>query len=277
MIADIELLSALLPGQEPLLVPRLKLIYQPLTKVGCKSLKSWLFILDDFDKYEDNIDEYYAQATDEHYNVDKSFHIHNLASTRYGMFTNGIIRPPTFKVPQEYYSYKKVLFVRNPWDRIASCFVDKAVPANQYWKLANMQNWFKKIDSRPEYFSEDGRFTFEGFLEAVGRVIEDEITEYFDPHWLPQSLTAYTFLDEYDEIGKLETLNEDIERIGSTLDTTVPPVGIVDKVVDRDGNHSEKKTKAGNYESFFLNSDLIKKVEQIYADDIDLFKYTYGQ
>ena len=277
MKVDVELLSILLPGQEPLAVDKYKIVYQPLTKVGCKSLKSWLFLLDEHSEHSSTDNGYYRTVTEDHYNKDSTFHIHNLASARFGVFTNGKLLPPTWKLSKEYGSYKKIVFVRNPWNRIASCYVDKVLPTKQYYKVVQLQNWFREIDNSKKYFDKEGRFTFRGFVEAVGMVLEDENINLYDPHWIPQTTTMYTFIDEYDEIGKLETLNDDIVSFGLKYNFPTRTVGVVDKVLDKNGNHVEKKNSAGKYESFFVDLDLIERVNEIYIDDIELLNYTFEQ
>ena len=36
----------IIPGQEPLVCDPYKFVYQPMTKVGCKTFKTWMFMLD---------------------------------------------------------------------------------------------------------------------------------------------------------------------------------------------------------------------------------------
>lgn len=281
---DSSLINILLPGQEPLVSHEYKFIYQPLTKVGCKSIKSWMLLLkevqeQDFDPnnslHLEEISKMYTSFTYRHYDKEDSFHIHNLANKFFGAYTNGYIKHPFWELDSKLESYKKIVFVRNPWNRIASCYVDKVTSKSQYYRIKQMQEWFREQNYKEEFFDKDGRFTFEGFLEAVGYVIDNKVQAFYDPHWLPQKTAMEAFIDEYDYIGRIESLDNDIKEVQSLFYIPAVHVGNVDKTIDKEGNYTEQKSSAGKYEKFFLNYSNIDKVVEIYNQDIELLNYTY--
>ena len=134
----------------------------------------------------------------------------------------------------------KFAFVRNPFDRIASCFRHVI----QKGSLQGIQG-HSKLHSR---------MSFEDFLD----VVEETEIKNMDIHFRPQ----YTFIPETpDFIGKFEDLNEDyakiIQKIGIKPAPELP---------------HENKTAKTIYKDYY-NSSTIKKVLNIYKKDFELFGY----
>lgn len=274
-------IPGMLPGQEPLKFDKYKIIYQPLTKVGCKTFKTWLLILETLQDYEfipDNKEHQqqalnlYNQFTDLHYQKGNGFSLHLKAHEKFGMFTNYELNE-SFKIKPEFEDYHKILVVRNPWERIASCFVDKFTREIQYSKATYLQSWFLNEITAGEkeiYQDSNGRITFPGFIEALYRIFKNNLTQYLDPHWVPQTFTSNCFTDNYDSIIKIEDIDEDFKTIQKELKLPVIPSSFT--VVDR-GLNSEKKVQSSKYDYLLTDIELIDKIEDIFVDDVSNFSY----
>lgn len=274
-------IPGMLPGQEPLKFDKYKLIYQPLTKVGCKTFKTWLLILDTLQDYEFSPDNHehqlqalnlYNQFTDLHYEKGNGFSLHLKSHEKFGMFSNNELSE-SLKIKPEFKNYYKILVVRDPWNRIASCFVDKFIREVQYSKASYLQSWFLNEITTGEkeiYQDANGRITFPGFIEALHRIFKNNLTEYLDPHWVPQSFTSKCFIDNFDSIIKIEDIDKDFKLIQNKLGLPVIPSSFT--VVDR-GLNSEEKKQSSKYDYFFTDTELIDKVGDIFVDDVSNFSY----
>jgi hypothetical protein len=161
------------------------------------------------------------------------------------------------KISYKYNDYFKFAFVRNPWDRLVSCFRNKIRDDSS---LSN--KWFENGVSRGLlcYGTFRPMMSFEEFVEAVLEIPDLEAEKHFR--------SQYTFLvDSNGEIipnffGKFENLNWDLmhvcERIG---------------IHNPDLPHLQKSVRK-NYRDYYSN-ELREKVRNRYSRDIELFGYTF--
>lgn len=138
--------------------------------------------------------------------------------------------------------YFKFGFVRNPWDRLVSCWCNKVVDSNYYnfdeETLQKMQN-------------------FENFVEYVSSLDIENCEQHL------RMQTSLIDLNNVDYIGRFETFHQDLcevfERIGIKLTA-------VEK-----RNVSSKKQSYRNY----YNDELREKVAQMYRKSIQIFSYKF--
>ena len=141
-----------------------------------------------------------------------------------------------------YGKYFKFCFVRNPWDRIVSCWHDKVVHLN----------YFK--------FSDPERAEMSSFANFVNFVSGLDL-ETCDPHLRLQC--RLIDLNHIDYLGRLESLNSDLSKIFHILG--IPLKDIEAKNVSSGRIH---------YHAYY-DKALIEKVYQLYRRDIQIFDYDY--
>lgn len=155
-------------------------------------------------------------------------------------------------------------FVRNPWDRLVSCYRNKMLAdedATYYAKQSGDERDY--IDGVFLSFRKFGTFkkgmTFEQFVHAVSEIPDSEA----DPHFQSQHcmLTDETgeFLPNF--LGKFETLNSDFNRLCAIYKIS----GNLDHL---------RPSGSRNYLNYY-SPDLIDKVGERYHMDIALFGYTF--
>ena len=139
-------------------------------------------------------------------------------------------------------SYFKFGFVRNPWDRLISCWHNKVVKENYF---------------RFENYTHEKMKTFENFVNFVSDLNIDKC----DRHLRSQS--ALIDLNMVDYLGRMETFDVDANYIFQKL-------GLPEKQIARKNVTSDKKS----YEIYY-DEHLAKKVALIYQKDIQIFGYQF--
>lgn len=138
--------------------------------------------------------------------------------------------------------YFKFAFVRNPWDRLASCWRDKVINHDGL-ELDGIEREQLK--------------SFESFVNYVSGLNIDEC----DRHLRSQS--ALIDLNMIDYLGRMETFEEDAGYIFRRL-------GLPEKEMEK------KNVSAGkeNYREYY-NDQLLELVAQVYRKDIQIFGYQF--
>lgn len=143
---------------------------------------------------------------------------------------------------QFYKSYFKFAFVRNPWDRLVSCWYNKVIDSN-YFRL-----------SQPDRLK---LHIFEYFVDWVAA----KNIETCDRHLRLQS--RLIDLNQLDFLGRFETMDTDLLEVAHTL-------GLVEVTIERK-NVTENRQP---YQAYY-NDTLRQKVADIYRKDIRLFGYKF--
>jgi len=247
------------------------LIYIPIPKVACTSLKIWflktspdLEIQPDPASWKVN-----AWLGDE----GNRYLLQDLAPLRDGrMF--------------------RFAFVRNPWSRLVSTYlnriVGRGIEHRQLMKKLSRGDWYR-FDKRALYYvrkrirgvgwAERAEVTFREF---VTREVAVTPPMEMDPHWRPQ----YTFLGEHelDFIGRFEQLTEDLEALCGKLGISadLPELNRSQYVDLDDGKqfadcpqaHLRAMPAMPRYRQFYT-PDLVDEVARVYAKDLDRFGYRF--
>ncbi len=144
------------------------------------------------------------------------------------------------KVGKYNQSHFKFAFVRDPFDRLASCF-------RHVIQKGALQN----IQSHPDFYR---NMSFSQFIDAVEKIDVKDM----DIHFRPQN----TFIPEkVDFLGKFENIQEDYLKV-------CEKIGIKNFV----SLLHQNKTNKTIFKDYYT-SEIIKKVVKIYKRDFDLFGY----
>jgi hypothetical protein len=146
--------------------------------------------------------------------------------------------------------YFKFAIVRNPWDRLLSC-----------WKNKIEMPW--RESERAYYYKVLGLDLLKDitFAEFIRRLNDDKLL-YADKHWA--QLHSLIDLDSIDFIGRLENLQED-------FNTICDKIGIPQQQLPHE-NKSEHK----HYTEYY-DEETKQIIAEKYAKDIEMFGYKFGQ
>ena len=186
-------------------------------------------------------------------------------------------------------SYFKFSFVRNPWNRLISAYLDKFVVKPNIRKSLFLPKHIKEVVKavyESEGLSPDYKksITFRQFVEYL----KSTKNEYLDGHWKPQYL--YLGETQFDFVGQLENLSEDFEYVKNKLSikdfdlphtnktTSVEGVNC-SKELSADKNYADhypseliKLKKLPGYSEFYT-PELVDIIRQRYIKDIEKFGY----
>ena len=148
---------------------------------------------------------------------------------------------------QEYPKVFKAGFVRNPWDRLLSCYLQK--------KVYKRHKFYKRNNIDPE-------ISFPDFVKTVCAIPDWKA----DKHFRSQFTFVCNFEGELltDYIGRFEYLNEDFNtmcRLANLPNAVLP----------------HWNTTAHEVYTKYYTPVLVDQVAQRYEIDLALFGYKYGQ
>ncbi len=154
--------------------------------------------------------------------------------------TNNLIENSGNNIPYLSYRFKnhfKFCFIRNPWDRLVSCYSNKVVN-----KQAFRECWDKDFDFFIRYISKQN-------------------LKYSNKHFRPQ---IHLFpVTDVNFIGKMENYSDDLNKVMEQLN------------IDFQIQHLNK-SKHKHYTEYYSNENR-EIVEKLYKDDIDLGNYRFGE
>ncbi len=138
--------------------------------------------------------------------------------------------------------YKSFCIVRNPWDRVVSCYEYAKMDLSFYHSIEGDSIWGKHVD----YDKLKGA----SFEECVALLESGELKHQ---GWGPQHVWSHTRFVSVDEVIKLEELGDSLYGVSIKTLNTSPNKG---------------------YKSYYT-PELFERVGKIYKDDILLFDYDY--
>jgi len=141
-----------------------------------------------------------------------------------------------------YDDYFKFAFVRNPYDRLVSCWKNKVVDSNHFRFSEQQLIWMQD---------------FGNFVEFL----QTQNVEKTDPHIRLQS--KLIDLNSIDYIGRYENFEKDLSPVLKNLDIDFDQIPRM--------NLSNNKRP---YKSYYTEN-LKAKVAQIYRKDLNLFSYAF--
>lgn len=112
--------------------------------------------------------------------------------------------------------FTRFTFVRNPFVRILSAYLDKIVR-----KTPDADQIFEEAAIRG-VLGGDEEVTFLEFLRCIASIRSR--SGFLDKHWRPQHLQVFPERIRYDVVGKVETLDHDIAQLAARLGQKAPTV-----------------------------------------------------
>ena len=283
-----------LPAQQPLIFDDYKFIYQPITKVACKTIKTWMLSLLKNELISDIGETEFGKRLEIKHNDNTDFNIHDYSIKIFGMIgfkkdkdldtvnkLNNYIRAENiitidkdqFKTTDRLKDYFKFTFVRNPWSRMVSSYMEKyRNPMGFKYKPAKIFNdtYLKLLSSskeiKDEYFDEDNILSFKGFVDLCYQLSKKSYYN-FDIHWMPQYIMNDMYIKDFDFIGKLENFEQDFNYITEKLNINFKPNYKIGSL-----SHTFQKHK----KFYDNNPELIDKIAEIYKEDIERYGYDFS-
>lgn len=246
-------------------------IYCPIPKVACSSFKKFMISLSNLENKE--------QILKLPQRLFHSYVSHELSLSAIYSHAEAL----TLLKEGEYF---KFTFVRNPWERLTSAYLNKFVDAprgtNTNLPLAKqvIKDIYQANNLEPNY---DESITFRQFVEYIA--ITDDYQ--LDGHWKPQHL--FLGNTKFDFIGRFENLETDFAYIQEKLGFihSLPWSNKSQQDAKKSGN--EQPSLSQHYCDYsprelrrlkhypgckaFYTSELSDAVKKRYAKDIELFEY----
>ncbi|MCF8038086.1 MAG: sulfotransferase family protein [Desulfohalobiaceae bacterium] len=162
-----------------------------------------------------------------------------------------------------YNSYFKFAFVRNPWSRIVSCYLNKICHKNQ----KNVEMFFKKYH---------GLYYCMPFDKFVAWICSNSgIDKKANVHWISQyKFIRYKNKFVVNHIGYYENLHYDYKKICNLLKIHYNELSHQMSSIEKSNYEFKDSNDAKNYKQFYTKKT-IEMIGKRYEDDIYLFKYKF--
>ena len=178
-------------------------------------------------------------------------------------------------------SFTRALFVRHPFERLASAYKeriatlakDRIQPEPHYDNIRKtICHRYRRFDSAQSPFMI--RNHCEGFIPPFEHFVRYILVNTetpagvarMDTHWQPYAVVCQVCQFKYNFIGKYETFNDDLSSLLKRLNVS-------------DWNNQKRRGSSGHstvdYQQLFssLPDDLICRLKHLYHDDFHLFNY----
>ena len=152
--------------------------------------------------------------------------------------------------------YVRFCFVRNPYTRLLSCYLNKIVGRNSEGRLRRDGLAFRAKFG----FAEDDDIPFAAFVERIA----SESWYEANPHWRIQTEQLLWGGVRYDFVGRFESFPAELDRLARELD-----VDLRRYLLDR-RHHA---TNAHLHVDRFYTPELQARVRDLYRPDFDAFGY----
>jgi hypothetical protein len=158
---------------------------------------------------------------------------------------------------KQYRDYFKFAFVRNPWDRLLSCYFDKVVRKRLVPKVAA-----SAVRAGVEFYA---NMPFAEFVEAVHQTPDESANAHFRSQYLtvcgPEGKPMADF------VGRFENLREDFARVAEEIG--VPGLELPER-----NRKSVSKRGSRHYREFY-DERLQSLIHERYVKDVETFGYSF--
>lgn len=146
----------------------------------------------------------------------------------------------------------KFCFVRNPYDRLLSGYLDKIAKPSEQRELLYRQLGLAD--------SADRTLTFTAFVEAIAA----QPLKQMDNHWRPQFYQTFQNKIDYDFVGKTESLHDDILEVGRRIGVDFAPY-----LKDERSHAQRASSRLGEFMTDKTQAIILDK----YRQDFEYFGY----
>lgn len=152
-------------------------------------------------------------------------------------------------------TFFRFCFVRNPYARVLSCYIDKLYNKHvpKYINNLGLNPLVNQRQEKP--------FSGLSFLEFLN-LIDNQKHLNADVHWMPQFSLLSPDIVDYNFIGRFENFSADLQRVGRVIGWESPDVV------------APHYTGAEHRIHEFYGPEEIKLVSRIYSMDFDKFLYS---
>ncbi|MEM7365985.1 MAG: sulfotransferase family 2 domain-containing protein [Pseudomonadota bacterium] len=167
---------------------------------------------------------------------------------------------PDASLPTAYPGLFSFAFVRNPWDRLVSCYRDKILGQAKDFTAFNEDGVAHCLAGFDAFYAD---MSFEAFIAAVCSIDDDDA----DEHCRAQSafITNVNGEISVDFVGRFETLSDDFNTVANklrwSLGSPLPRL---------------QSTPRTDYREYY-NAETTRLVEQRFLNDITLFDYQFSR
>ena len=232
---------------------RYKVLYCYVPKVACTNLKRVFLLLTGKMNVTDPL-------------LLKSGDVH----AGLGKYLTYLDNLPASGIKYRFLHYKKVIFVREPFERILSAYRNKFLQkGNDYFKEKFGKRIIKRYRENPnsEALETGSDVTFREFVQYL---LDDRTKKQgYNEHWETFHNLCHPCHIRYNYIGKYESLDEDVEGLLKILK-------VDDKIhfPERGDMYKTLKTE-DTLLKFYRDIDpgALKELWKVYARDYDIFNY----
>ncbi|XP_051511996.1 carbohydrate sulfotransferase 8-like isoform X1 [Myxocyprinus asiaticus] len=229
---------------------RHKLLYCEVPKAGCSNWKRVLMVL--------------AGVANSTSGIDNGF-VHN---------SNQLKRLDYFDrkgITERLKTYTKILFIREPLERLVSAYRDKFESPNVYYHPVFGKHIIARyrVNASKEALKTGSGVTFQEFIKYL---LDVHRPVGMDIHWEPANQLCNPCHVEYDFIGKADTMGEDanlfLRSIGAPADLEYPTL--------KDGNPKAARTSVEIMQQYFANLTVSERQRayDFYYMDYLMFNYS---
>lgn len=234
---------------------RYKVLFCYIPKVACTNLKRVFLLLTG---KMNATDPMALKAADVHLTYDK-----------YLTYLDSF---PEDEARRKLSDYKKIIMVREPFERLLSAYRNKFTEKSPYFHKRFGRKIIRKYrkNALQTDIEKGNNVKFPEFVNYITDPVTME-TEGLNEHWDLYSSLCQPCLINYDFIGKYETLDDDIEYFMHDLG-----IDSFIKFPKRSAAYKKKRTK-DTFDQFFSNISAtnLAKLWKIYRQDYKLFSYSY--
>ncbi|KAM7296332.1 carbohydrate sulfotransferase 11 [Ixodes scapularis] len=171
------------------------------------------------------------------------------------------VSPMTFLQRSSQESYRTAMFVRHPFERLVSAYVDKVLGP----RAENVYFYEHYWNDMPGVRNTGRNLTFPEFIDYI----LNQTVNQMNAHWTPYYVTCQPCAVKYEFVGKLETGNRDFALFFETLGLRLEDIPQQNKGSD----HGFRKSAREFFKE--LTFDQVMRLYDRFFFDFEMFGYDF--